>query len=173
VTSFEPAVADSAYVAATAILVGRISVGPRASIWYGTVLDGTEGAVVIGSGSSIQDRAVVRAVEGHSVLVEEDTTVGHGAILLGCRVERGAMIGLNAVVLPGAVIGAGALVAAGAVVPVGTCVPPGVLVAGTPAVVKKPLSGRAQQWVATAAAEYQRLAGRYLARSHKPFDSPE
>lgn len=156
------------FVAVNAVLAGAVVVGPRASVWYGAILEGSDAPVVVGAGSSVQDRAVARGLPGYPVWIAEDVTVGHCAQLLGCRVERGVVVGLNATVLPGAVIGAGSLVAAGAVVPAGLVVPPGMLVAGNPATIKKPLSGRALQWQAKAAEDYQQLARRYLARRFTP-----
>ncbi|MBX5493637.1 MAG: gamma carbonic anhydrase family protein [Chloroflexi bacterium] len=163
-----PWIDPSAFIAANAVLAGAVAVGPLASVWYGAILEGRDAAVSVGAGSSVQDRAVARGLPGQPVWIAEDVTIGHCAQLLGCRVERGAVVGLNATVLPGAVIGAGSLVAAGAVVPAGLVVPPGMLVAGNPATIKRPLSGRALQWQAKAAEDYQRLSRQYLARRFTP-----
>jgi len=157
-----PRVAAGAFVAPTAVLIGRVSVEARASIWYGAVLRADHGRVHIGKGSSIQDNAVVHAHHEEDTLVGEGVTVGHGAVLEGCRVERGAVIGIRATVLPGAVIGEGALVAAGSVVPEKMQVPSRHVVAGVPAQLKKPLSDSALHWVEIAAPSYQVLAANYL-----------
>lgn len=157
-----PRVAEDAFVAPTAVLIGRVTVEAAASIWYGAVVRADHGRVHVGKGSSIQDNAVVHAHHEEDTLVGEGVTVGHGAVLEGCRIERGAVIGIRATVLPGAVIGEMALVAAGSVVPEKMIVPPGHVVAGVPAQLKKPLSDSAQRWVEIAAPTYQALAARYL-----------
>ena len=172
-----PRVAREAFVAPTAVLIGHVTVEAAASIWYGAVVRADIGRVHIGKGSSIQDNAVVHAHHEQDTLVGEGVTVGHGAVLEGCRVERGAVIGIRATILPGAVIGEGALVAAGSVVPERMRVPPRHVVAGIPAEIKKPLSDSALRWVEIAAPTYQVLAARYLRqglgeRAHRGRSGP-
>ncbi len=159
---YRPRVAEDAFVAPPAVLIGRLSVGGAASIWYGAVPRADHGRIHVGKGSSIQDNAVVHAHHEADTLVGEGVTVGHGAVLEGCRVERGVVIGIRATVLPGAVVGEGALVAAGSVVPEKMQVPPRHVVAGVPAEIKEPLSDSALCWVEIAAPTYQALAARYL-----------
>jgi carbonic anhydrase/acetyltransferase-like protein (isoleucine patch superfamily) len=94
--------------------------------------------------------------------VGDGATIGHGAVLEGCTVERGALVGMNAVVLHGAVVGEETLIAAGSVVTDGTRIPPRMMAAGAPCQVRKELSGASAQWIARAASAYVRLARRYL-----------
>ena len=157
-----PVVADSAFVAPTAVLIGDVRIEPGASIWFGAVLRGDFGPIVVRRGANVQDNVVVHVDAEHPTVVGEQATVGHGAVLEACSVERGAVVGMNAVVMNGAVVGEEAMVAAGAVVPEGMQIPPRHLAAGVPATVKKELSGRSLEWVGMAARDYESLAKTYL-----------
>lgn len=128
-----PVIAPSARVAENATLVGQVTLAEQTSIWYGAVLRGDNCPISIGAGSNIQDNAVCHAGLTYPVTVGKDVTVGHGAILHGCTIEDGALIGMGAILLNGCVVGAGSLVAAGALVTSGTVIPPGSLVMGSPA----------------------------------------
>jgi carbonic anhydrase/acetyltransferase-like protein (isoleucine patch superfamily) len=157
-----PRVADDAFVAPTAVLIGDVTVGPGASIWFGAVLRGDNDAIVIGAGSNVQDNCVIHCADALPTVVGENVTVGHMAMLEGCEIGDGALIGMGAIVLQRAKVGARSLVAAGAVVGEGMEIPGGVLAAGMPARVKKELAGSSQRWVQTAAQEYQAKRLRYL-----------
>lgn len=164
-----PELADDAFAAPTATLIGDVHLGPASSVWYGAVLRADFAAIVLGLGSNVQDNCVLHTAEDQPTLLAAGVTVGHGAVLEGCSVEDGALIGMRAVVLNRAVVGAGSMVAAGSVVREDTVIPPGVLVAGVPAVVKGPLAPAFAERAAHAAAEYQRLAARYKAQArHAP-----
>lgn len=135
-----PHVAESAFVAAGAVLVGTVSLAEHASVWYNAVLRAEAEPIRIGAGSNLQDNVSGHVDSGFPLIVGRDVSVGHGAVLHGCTVEDGALIGMAATVLNGAVIGAGSLVAAGTVVLEGTIVPPGSLVAGVPGRVRRELT---------------------------------
>ncbi|HET9243234.1 MAG TPA: gamma carbonic anhydrase family protein [Gaiella sp.] len=158
----EPSIADDAFVAPTASLIGAVELGPEASVWFGAVLRGDFERIVVGAGSCIQDNAVVHAAEGLPTVIGANVTIGHAAMLEGCVVENGALISMGAIVLQRARVGAGALVAAGSVVREGQEIPPGVVAAGVPAVVKKRVDGSSRRWLENAAAEYRELRRRYL-----------
>ncbi len=128
-----PAIDPSAFVAASAEVNGAVEIGSRASIWYLSVLRGDIATIRVGADSNVQDGAILHTDAGLPCLVGTGVTVGHGAILHGCVVEDGALIGMRATVLSGAVVRAGAIVAAGALVREGQEVPAGTLVAGVPA----------------------------------------
>src|SRR5690606_30469815 len=136
-----PRVHPTAFVAPTAVLIGDVEVGPEASIWFGAVLRGDhpEHGIRIGARSSVRDNCVLHVSARGPTIVGDEVTVGHGAAFESCEIRRGALIGMNAVILQGAVIGEEALVAALSVVPEGMVVPPRTLVAGIPARVKKEL----------------------------------
>jgi carbonic anhydrase/acetyltransferase-like protein (isoleucine patch superfamily) len=153
-----PQIASNAFIAPTAVLIGDVVIGEGASIWYGVVLRGDQGRIVIGSGTNVQDNVTVHIPEDGSTIIKDNVTIGHGAVLEGCVVESGALIGMNAVILQDATIGEQAFVAAGSVVTEGMQIPPRVLVAGVPAKLKKELEGSSANWVSIAAPRYRELA---------------
>ena len=128
-----PQVAASAYVAAEATLIGAVSVGERATILAGAVARADNEPIVIGTESNVQEGAVLHADPGFPLTIGTRVTVGHQAMLHGCTIGDGALIGIQAVVMNGAVIGASCLVGAGAVVTEGKSFPPRSLVLGAPA----------------------------------------
>jgi carbonic anhydrase/acetyltransferase-like protein (isoleucine patch superfamily) len=157
-----PRVADDAFIAPTAVLIGDVTVEAGASIWFGAVLRGDNSAIVIGAGSNVQDNCVIHCADELPTVVGSNVTVGHMALLEGCEIGDGALVGMGAIVLQRAKVGARALVAAGAVVGEGMEIPDGVLAAGVPARVKKELAGSSQRWVETAARDYQAKRLRYM-----------
>jgi carbonic anhydrase/acetyltransferase-like protein (isoleucine patch superfamily) len=157
-----PRVADDAYVAPTAALIGDVVVEPAASVWFGAVLRGDNSEIRVGAGSCVQDNSVIHCARDLPTVLGADVTVGHMAMLEGCVIEDGALVGMGAIVLQRARVGAGAMVAAGSVVGEGAEIPPGVLAAGTPARVKKELTGSSQSWVERAAREYRAQRLRFL-----------
>lgn len=140
-----PRIAETAFIAETAVVVGDVVIGPESSVWYGAVVRGDVNFIRIGERTNIQDGAVVHVsktgFDGPTTIGDE-VTVGHGAMIHGCSIGRGALIGINATVLDGAVIGEFSLVAAGSLVTPGTLVPARSLVMGSPAKVKRPLTDR-------------------------------
>lgn len=158
---FVPEVDDDAWVAPTAVLVGQVRLGPGASAWYGAVLRGDGDAITVGAGSNVQDGCVVHADPGFPATIGDGVVIGHGAVVHGCTIEDGALIGMGSRVLNGACIGAGSLVAAGAVVLEGTQVPPGSLVAGVPAKVRRPLTEQETAGIRAGAESYVAQARRH------------
>ena len=159
-----PRIADDAFIAETAVLIGDVVVEPAASVWFGAVLRGDNSQIRVGAGSCVQDNCVIHCAKDLPTLIGENVTVGHMAMLEGCSIGDGALIGMGAIVLQRASVGVRSLIAAGAVVGEGMEIPPGVLAAGIPAVVKKELAGSSQRWVETAALEYQSQRLRYMRR---------
>lgn len=153
-----PEIDPSAYLAPTSVVLGRVALGAGASTWYHTVLRGDCESIAVGAGSNIQDNCSVHADPGYPVVVGEGVSVGHNAVLHGCVVEDGALIGMGATVLNGAHVGAGSLVAAQALVPQGMQVPPGSLVAGVPARVQRDLTQEERTVVRLNAEHYMALA---------------
>jgi carbonic anhydrase/acetyltransferase-like protein (isoleucine patch superfamily) len=160
-----PRIADDAFIAETAVLIGDVVVEAAASVWFGAVLRGDNSQIRVGAGSCVQDNCVIHCAKDLPTLIGENVTVGHMAMLEGCVIGDGALIGMGAIVLQRAQVGVRSLIAAGAVVGEGMEIPPGVLAAGIPAVVKKELAGSSQRWVETAALEYQSQRLRYMKRS--------
>jgi carbonic anhydrase/acetyltransferase-like protein (isoleucine patch superfamily) len=165
-----PQIADEVFIAPNAAVVGDVTIESGASVWYGAVLRGDFGSILVKRGANIQDNVVVHVAAEHPTVVGENATIGHGVVLEACIIEAGAVVGMNAVVMNRAVVGEEAMIAAGAIVSEGMVVPAHHLAAGVPAAVKKELSGRSLEWVRMAAPEYQELAQSYL---HQGLGDPE
>jgi carbonic anhydrase/acetyltransferase-like protein (isoleucine patch superfamily) len=135
----KPEIAEGAWVAPGAMLVGRIVLRKGVSVWYNCVLrSDMEGAdIEIGEDSNIQDGTVIHVDVNMPCRIGARVTVGHGAILHACTVEDEALVGMGATVLSGARVGRGSIVAAGALVPEGMTIPAGVIVSGVPAKVRR------------------------------------
>lgn len=127
-----PEVDPTAWVAPSATVVGAVSLGPGASVWYGAVLRGDLAQIVVGRGSNVQDGAVLHGDPGHPCELGSGVTVGHRAVVHGAVVEDDVLVGMGAVLLNGCRIGTGSVVGAGALVPEGTLVPPRSVVLGVP-----------------------------------------
>lgn len=135
--SNEPDIHPLAFVHPDAVVIGRVRIGPEASVWPCAVLRGDHGHIEIGARTSVQDGTVVHCTEEWPTIIGAECVVGHNAHLEGCVVEDRCLIGSGSVTLNRVRVGTGAVVAAAALVPEGFEVPPGALVAGVPAKVKK------------------------------------
>ncbi|WP_144793479.1 gamma carbonic anhydrase family protein [Kocuria palustris] len=156
-----PEVAEDAFVAHSAVLIGDVAIGAGSGVFYGSVVRGDRSPLRLGAGSNLQDNCTVHSDPGNPCTIGDGVSVGHGAVLHGCTVEDDVLIGMSATVLNGAVIGSGSLVAAGAVVLEGTEVPPGSLVAGVPAKVRRPLEDEERDAVRRNAEHYLELSRRH------------
>lgn len=157
VNNQRPAVDPTAWIAPTATVIGSVSLGADASIWYGTVVRADSDRVTIGERTNLQDNTVVHVDEGKPCTIGNDVTIGHRAIVHGCTIEDGCLIGMGAVVMNDAVIGEHSLVAAGALVLEGTRVPPNSLVMGAPAKVVRQLDEEQAARLARGAVNYVKL----------------
>jgi len=160
----KPQVAKGSFIAPTATLIGDVIVEEGASIWFGAVLRGDFGRIIVKKGSSVQDNTVLHVIPDCETVVGENATVAHGAVLHGGIIEKGAIVGMNAVIQDFAVIGEESMVAAGSVVPANMQVPKRHLAAGVPAEVKKEITGSSLMWVSQSAPMYQDLARKYLSQ---------
>src|SRR5256885_5588719 len=161
----KPRLGQGVFVAENAALIGDVEIGNDCSIWFGTVLRGDVNHIRIGSRTNIQDNCVLHVThERWPAIVAEEVTIGHAAIVHGCTVKKGALIGMGSRVLDGAVVGECALVAAGAVVSEGFVVPPRTLVAGVPAKVKRPLTDAELDRLDMSWKHYVELKDRYLTK---------
>ena len=165
VNGIGPTIGADVWLAPTAVLIGDVRVGDRASIWFGAVLRADFDRIEIGEESAVQDNAVLHVARGVPTIVGRRVTIGHGALVEGCVIEDGALVGMGAIALHHARVGSGSMLAAGAVVPERAVIPPGVLAAGVPARVKKPLDGASARWAGVAADDYQDLRRSYLSNS--------
>lgn len=159
-----PRAGEGAWVAPGAVLVGDVALGGDASVWYGCVLRGDVHQVRVGARSNVQDGSVLHVTRGRfPTRVGEEVTIGHRAVVHGCTVGDGALVGIAAVVLDGAHIGEGALVGAGAVVTPGTRIPPRALVLGAPARVVRTLDDEELRLQRERTLEYVHNARRHAA----------
>jgi carbonic anhydrase/acetyltransferase-like protein (isoleucine patch superfamily) len=134
-----PDVAPSAYVADTASVIGKVTLGADVSVWFGATIRGDNERITIGAGSNVQEGTVMHTDPGYPLTVGTGVTIGHQAMLHGCTIGDGSLVGIQAVILNGAKIGKGCLVGAGALVTEGKEFPDGSLILGTPAKVARML----------------------------------
>ena len=158
-----PQIDTQAWVAPDAQVMGRVVIGAGASVWFGAVLRGDTEVIEVGQGSNVQDLCVLHTDPGHPLVIGADCTIGHRAILHGCRIGDGALIGMGATVLNGAVIGSGALIGAGALIPEGKVIPDRALVMGAPGRVVRMLDADALVGLRASAARYRANAARFRA----------
>lgn len=134
-----PRIHPTAFIAPTASVMGDVTLGEDASVWYGAVVRGDMAAIVIGPQTNLQDGAIVHVDEGVPCSVGARVGVGHRVILHGCTVEDECLVGMGSVLLNGARVGRGSVIAAGAVIPEGMSIPPGSLVMGVPGRIVRPV----------------------------------
>ena len=170
-----PQVADDAFLAPNAVLIGDVRVEARASIWFGAVLrgDDPDHPIVIGAGANVQDGAIVHVGNWGPTVVGPGVTVGHGAIFESCEIGEWTLVGMNAVILQEAVVGRECLLAAGTVILEKAVIPDRSVVAGVPGRIRKTLEGSAAQWVTRSGTHYQALSRRYLAEGVDHLSFPQ
>lgn len=135
-----PVLHETSFIASGARVIGAVTIGEGSSVWYNAVLRADSAPITVGAGSNFQDNVSVHVDAAHPVVIGDNVSVGHNAVVHGCTIGDDSLIGMGSVVLSGAVIGRGCLVAGGAVVLEGSVVPDGSLVAGVPAQVRRALS---------------------------------
>jgi carbonic anhydrase/acetyltransferase-like protein (isoleucine patch superfamily) len=135
-----PVLHPSTFVASGARLIGAVTLHEGSSVWYNAVLRGDSASITVGAGSNLQDNVAVHVDAGSPVVIGENVSVGHNAVVHGCSIGDGSLIGMGSVILSGARIGRGCLVAGGAVVLEGSEIPDGSLLAGVPAKVRRSLT---------------------------------
>ena len=156
-----PDIADDAWIAPDAQVMGNVTLGQGASVWFGVVIRGDGEPIRIGARTNIQDLSVLHTDPGHPVTIGDGCTIGHRAILHGCTLEDNVLIGMGATILNGARIGAGSLIGAGALITEGKEIPPGSLVMGAPGRVVRTLDVAAQDRLRASADHYAANAARF------------
>ena len=156
-----PVVAADAYVAPGGRLIGDVTLGPRASVWFNAVLRGDNEPIHIGEETNVQDGCALHTDPGFPLTLGPRVTVGHNAVVHGCTVGEGSLIGMGAVVMNGARIGRGCLIGAGALVPEGREIPDGMMALGSPAKAVRELDEKAKAGLLEAAAVYVDKCLRY------------
>lgn len=157
-----PQIDETCFIASGAVVVGDVYMGEDSSLWYNSVLRGDVFHIRIGRRTNIQDLCMGHVTSGtHALIVGDEVTVGHRAVLHGCTIENRVLIGIGAVVMDGAHIGAESLIAAGSVVTPNTRIPAGTLAMGTPARVRRELSKKERDDLVASAEHYVQLAKKH------------
>jgi len=164
-----PKIDPSAFIAETAVIIGEVSIGKEASIWYNCVVRGDVNFISIGDRTNIQDLSMLHVTHkkhaddpGAPLVIGNDVTVGHSVTLHGCTIEDGAFIGMQAMIMDKAVVGKGALVGARALVTEGTIIPPSTLWVGAPAKYKRDLTENEIAWLGRSAGNYVRYSRDFM-----------
>ena len=134
-----PSLSEGVFIAESADIIGEVSVGENASLWFGVVARGDVNSITVGENTKIQDLTMLHVTEDLPLVVGKNVSVGHGAILHACTVEDSCLIGMGAIILDGAHIGKNSVVAGGSVVPPGKKYPENSMIMGNPAKVVRPL----------------------------------
>ncbi|MGI8603310.1 MAG: gamma carbonic anhydrase family protein [Verrucomicrobiales bacterium] len=158
-----PVIDPKAFIARSADVLGDVTIGEDASVWYHAVLRGDINRIVVGPRSNVQDGAIIHLADDYGAMLGELVTVGHKAIVHACTIDNEVLIGMGSIILDGAEIGARSIIGAGALVTMHTKIPPGSLVVGSPARVRRSLSLQEQAEVKTWAEKYVVLSRHYLA----------
>ena len=159
-----PEIDETAFVAASADLIGRVRIGSEASVWYNATLRGDIHEIEVGPRSNVQDNAVLHVESNRGCYLGELVTIGHGAIVHACTVSDEVLVGMGATVLDGAVIGERSIIGANALVTMNMDIPPGSLVLGSPGKVVRQLSREEQKEVKVWAQKYVENRRKFLAR---------
>jgi carbonic anhydrase/acetyltransferase-like protein (isoleucine patch superfamily) len=159
---YRPAVHPSVYIAESADVIGRVAIAEDANVWFHAVIRGDINEIRIGARTNIQDGCILHVSDPpYSLTIGEDVTVGHGAIVHGCTISDGCLIGMGAIILDGAKLGRCSLIAAGALVKERADIPEGVLVAGVPGRIVRKLKPEERASVKETAAHYVEYARSY------------
>ena len=165
---FKPDLAASAWVADSAEVIGKVTLGENSSVWFGVVIRGDNAPISVGAGSNIQDLSVLHTDHDKPLTIGENVTIGHQVMLHGCTIGDGSLIGIQAVVLNGAKIGKNCLVGAGSLVTEGKEFPDGSMIFGSPAKAVRQLSPEQIEGLKMSAESYITNARRYKAGLKKP-----
>jgi carbonic anhydrase/acetyltransferase-like protein (isoleucine patch superfamily) len=161
-----PSIGEGCYIAPTATLIGDVTLGDGASVWFGCVLRGDVSPIVVGARTNIQDNTVIHGEEGWPTLIGEDVTVGHSAIIHAATVGDRVLVGMGAVLLSRCRIGEDSIIGARALVTEGVEVPPGSLALGMPARVRRALTEEEKESILKSAQRYVEHAKKYLEMGH-------
>src|SRR5438093_173335 len=163
-----PTVGQRVFIADGAHVIGRVTLGDDANIWFNAVLRGDIQPIMVGARTNIQDNCTVHVDDTHPAMIGDDVTIGHGVTVHGCIIERQSLIGMNAVLLTGCTIGWGSIVGANALVTEGKSIPPRSLVLGSPGRVVREVSDDELADLLESASHYVHEASVYLAEQRLP-----
>lgn len=156
-----PKIDESAFIADGAKVIGNVTIGADTSIWFHVVLRGDEDRIQIGNRCSIQENTVCHLYEGNPLILEDEVSVGHNAIIHGCTLKKGVLVGMGATVLDGAVIGENSIIGANSLIPAGKEIPPNSLVLGSPGKVVRELTERDEEMLDLTIKTYVRNAKQF------------
>lgn len=162
-----PKISQTAFIADSAELIGDVDIGEHSSVWFGAVIRGDRSRIKIGDRTNIQDNAVIHSDPGDIVEVGDNVTVGHAAVLHGCKIGNNVIVGMNATILDGADIGENSIVGAGALVSPGKKFPAKSIILGIPAAAKREAAGEDVQMIRESAQVYVRLTNEYKGKRKK------
>lgn len=157
-----PTIADDAFIAPGAVVIGSVTVGSQSSIWFNTVVRGDIAPITIGERSSVQDCTVVHVNVDAPTVIGNDVTVGHSALVHGTTVHDGVLVGMGAILMSYSEIGAGAVIAAGALIPERVAVPKNAVMVGMPAKQRSELDEKQAQHLAGIPGRYVRVSRQYI-----------
>ena len=158
-----PTIATSAFIEDTAAVIGDVVIGSESSVWFNAVVRGDVHYIHIGHRTNVQDLCLLHVTnDTHPLILGDDITVGHHAVLHGCTIKDRVLIGMGAVIMDGAIIEEDCIIGAGALVTEGMHVPPNSLILGTPGRVKRPLTDDELKWIKDSAFNYIRYAQDYM-----------
>ncbi len=158
-----PVIGRNVYIAPTAVIIGDVTIGDDASIWFGTVVRGDVNSIVIGDRTNVQDNSTLHVVtDAFPLIIGSEVTVGHNVVLHGCTVEDRCLVGIGSTILDGARIGRGSVIAAGSLVTPGTDVPANSLVRGAPAKVVENLGEGSEEAILVYCESYLKTKTHYL-----------
>lgn len=164
---YTPEIPESTFIASSADIIGRVTIGEKSSVWYNTTLRGDINDIQIGSQTNVQDNAVLHNADDYACILGDLVTIGHSAVIHACEIKDEVLVGMGAVVLDGCVIGEQSIIGANALVTGGTIIPPGSLVLGSPAKVVRELSEEERESVKDWALKYVRESRVYLKRDQE------
>jgi carbonic anhydrase/acetyltransferase-like protein (isoleucine patch superfamily) len=159
---FRPSLGARAFIASNADLIGKVTLGEDASVFFQCVLRGDINAIEIGARTNIQDQTVIHVASDKPTVVGDDVSVGHGCILHACTVGHRVLVGMGSILMDGAVVGDDSIVGAGSLVPKGKQYPPGYLILGNPARAVRPLNDAEKNSIVTLAKKYIGVKNEYL-----------
>jgi len=159
----KPTIPKSCFIEETAVVIGDVVMGEDCSVWFHAVVRGDVHSIRIGDRTNVQDLCMLHVTHGtHPLVIGNDVTIGHNVILHGCTIRDRVLIGMGAIIMDGALIGEDSVVGAGALVTEGTIVPPKSLILGSPAKVKRAVTGNELAWIKESADNYVAYARQYL-----------
>jgi carbonic anhydrase/acetyltransferase-like protein (isoleucine patch superfamily) len=156
-----PKISETAFIADSASVIGNVEIGDFSSVWFSAVIRGDRNKIKIGNRTNIQDNVVIHADPGNGVEIGDGVSVGHGAVLHGCKIESNVLIGMNSTILNGVEIGKNSIVGANALISAGKKFPENSLIIGVPASIKRETENSEIEAIAENAAEYVEFVREY------------